>query len=162
MCRIYTFMRTKSIPYSFFCTMHNALLGGVVVPPRKFPQNRKQNFTKDTKNNILKPTKSAILFVHQKPPQPSKALWGFLMYKQHRTFRYFQYIFHVIFCKLFYSSQSTSSCFKKASRSFSNCGSYSFCVCFSYVRSSNHFGVFSRLIYCRDLPIFAICGCRLL
>lgn len=53
--------------------------------------------------------------IKRKPPQSFGRLWGFLMYKQHRTFRYFQYIFHVIFCKLFYSSQSTSSCFKKAS-----------------------------------------------
>ncbi|TES18624.1 hypothetical protein E1N03_12375 [Staphylococcus epidermidis] len=37
---------------------------------------RIEKFTKDNMKDILKVTKSAMVFVHQKPPQPSKALWG--------------------------------------------------------------------------------------
>src|SRR5699024_5183107 len=34
-------------------------------------------FTKENIHDILNLTKSVMFFVHQKPPQPTKALWGF-------------------------------------------------------------------------------------
>src|SRR5699024_3312432 len=37
-------------------------------------------FTKENIHDILNLTKSEMFFVHQKPPQPTKALWGFSFY----------------------------------------------------------------------------------
>lgn len=41
---------------------------------------QRENFTKENIHDILNLTKSVMFFVHQKPPQPTKALWGFSFY----------------------------------------------------------------------------------